>query len=174
MHRDVSSSAAQQLDCLFLQLAGDLTDCRLRLANDAAVELVPHEILLLRAFEQINLAGVVVVYEAPATGMHELASLGGCCVALSTRRHTLHLNLARRQQVDTRISLIANRNLTLARADVDAGEFLEILEERLVRRSHRQLQLRVLRQDTEVSGLHRHRFLESCSRQHIYYKPLSF
>ena len=112
------------------------------------------------------------MYEAPATGMHELASLRGRFVALSAGRHTLHFDLARRQQVDARISLIANRNLALASTDVDAGEILEILEESLVRRSHRQLQLRVLRQDTEVPGLHdRHRFLESCSRQHIYYKP---
>ena len=56
----------------------------------------------------------------------------------------MHFDLTWRKQVDARISPIADRNLSLAGTDVDAGEILEVSEERLVRRSHRQLQLSIL------------------------------
>ena len=84
------------------------------------------------------------MHEAPTASVHELARLRCSIAAGSSRRHALHFNLTWWKQVDARISPVADRNLAFAGSDVDTGEILEVSEERLVRRPHRQLQLCIL------------------------------
>ena len=145
-----SSSALQQLDGLVLQLGSDATGGRLRFSLRGSLERIPVDILLLGALEQVDLARVVVMNEAPAASVDEFTGVGGVRLALAVT-HVCNRDLAWRKQVDARNSLIANRDLALESTNVHTREVIEVLEERLVRSSDGQLHLGMLGEHTEVS-----------------------
>ena len=157
----ISSLSIQNFDCLMLQSGTNATSIRLRLGLLASIELIPEEVFLFNAFKHIDLTGVVIVNEAPAAGVDELAGVRLCFLAVAGR-HTSELDLTRWQKINSWDGLIADGNLALRCADVNSTEAGEVLEECTVWGSHGQLHLWKFRKDAKVSdGVLRHQVV-SC------------
>ena len=137
-----------------LKGSSDATGGALRFGLSGSLEVVPQEVLLLGALEQVDLARVVIMDEAPAASVNEFTAvaLGEFAFTLG---HMSNGDLARRKQVDARNSLVADSHLALERANIDANEVLVVSEERLVGRSHGELELRVLGEHAEASNVSR-------------------
>ena len=144
-----SSLPVQNFDGLGLESSGDAPSIRLSLSLNSLVQLIKLEVLLLDTLKHIDLAGVVVVHEAPAAGVNELARVRLGDLALAGSQAS-QLDLAWRQQVNSRDRLVADGNLTLGSAHVNSAESREILEEGAIGRSHGQLHLGQLGQDAKV------------------------
>ena len=104
-----------------MQLGSDSASWRLGFTGNV-LELIKLKVLLLAAFQQVNLNRVVptekipvkikalnlLVHEKPAASVHESARLRLRFVTITTLDHTVHVHLTWREQVDSGNRFVAD------------------------------------------------------------------